>query len=81
LRTTDAADTTRSGERGHPTDSGLRQGAADAATGERIQAAGAVRTRVRDRSRAAAAPTRSRRNCPRAAVGRDEATAAEKEHQ
>ena len=65
----------------YPTDSGLLTKAVRriAATGERIQAAGgAVRTRVRDRSRAAgkrahaiAAKLRSR-----AALGRDEATAA-----
>jgi IS5 family transposase len=65
----------------YPTDSGLLAKAVRriAATGQRIQAAGgAVRTRVRDRSRAAgkrahavAAKLRSR-----AALGRDEATAA-----
>ena len=65
----------------YPTDSGLLAKAVRriAATGKRIQAAGgAVRTRVRDRSRAAgkrahavAAKLRSR-----AALGRDEATAA-----
>ena len=65
----------------YPTDSGLLAKALRriAATGRRIQAAGgAVRTRVRDRSRAAgkrahaiAAKLRSR-----AALGRDEATAA-----
>ena len=65
----------------YPTDSGLLAKAVRriAATGQRIQAAGgAVRTRVRDRSRAAGkrAHAIASKLRSRAALGRDEATAA-----
>jgi transposase, IS5 family len=65
----------------YPTDSGLLAKAVRriAATSQRIQAAGgAVRTRVRDRSRAAGkrAHAVASKLRSRAAVGRDEATAA-----
>jgi len=66
---------------GYPTDSGLLAKAVRriAATGQRIQAAGgAVRTRVRDRSRAAGkrAHAIASKLRSRAALGRDEVTAA-----
>ena len=65
----------------YPTDSGLLAKAVRriAATGQRIHAAGgAVRTGLRDRSRAAgSAPTGSRRNCgPAPQLGRDQVNAA-----